>query len=99
MIRHVVTWRLRPESSEGKADAVSAIAAALEPLVGVIPGLQSLIVRPNAAYHDENWDVVLIADLDSVDALVAYQEHPAHQVAGDVPRSLATEKATVDFEV
>ncbi len=99
MIRHIVSWRLRPESIEAKAEAASTIAAVLEPLVGVIPGLHSLIVRPNVANHDENWDVVLVADFESIEALVAYQVHPAHQAAGDVPRSLATERAAVDFEV
>ncbi|MCY7412729.1 MAG: Dabb family protein [Salinibacterium sp.] len=99
MIRHVVSWRLRPESIEDKAEATSAIAAALEPLVGVIPGLHSLTVRPNLAYHDKNWDAVLVADFDSVASLIGYQEHPAHQAAGAVPRSLLTEQATVDYEV
>lgn len=99
MIRHIVTWRLRPESPEAKAAAVAAIEAALVPLVGVIDGLQSLIVRQNAAYPDDNWDAVLVADFDSLEALVAYQDHPQHQAAAAVPRSFTTDRAAVDFEV
>ncbi len=99
MIRHIVSWRLTAQDPEGKAAAVAAIAAALEPLVGVVPGLVSLSVRANAAYFDSNWDCVLVSEHESLAALEAYQGHPAHVAAGAVPRGLAADRVAVDVEL
>lgn len=99
MIRHVVMWKLSATEPAAKAAAVAEIAGALEPLVGVVPGLQSLIVRPNVAYLDSNYDVILVSDFDSVAALEGYQAHPAHHAAAVVPRKHTESRVTVDFEV
>lgn len=99
MIRHIVAWKLTAESPEEKAAAIAKIAAALEPLVGEIPGLISLTVRANVAYFDSNFDGALVSEHDSVEALEAYQVHPAHVVAAAVPRSLAAQRVTVDVEL
>ncbi|CAN5278834.1 Dabb family protein [soil metagenome] len=99
MIRHLVLWRLKADDAAGKADAVQAIAGALEPLVGVIDELISLKISPNVAYLDSNWDVALVADFASVGDLETYQVHPAHEAAGAVVRQHTAQRATVDFEV
>jgi heme-degrading monooxygenase HmoA len=99
MIRHIVSWKLTPQDAEGKAAAVADMAAALEPLVGVVPGLISLTVRGNVVFPERNWDVVLISEFESVDALKGYRVHPAHEEAAKVPRRYAAESATVDIEV
>ncbi len=99
MIRHIVAWKLTAQSPEEKDAGIAAIAEALEPLVGVVPGLNSLIVRRNVAFLDSNWDGALVSEHDSVAALEAYQVHPAHVAAAAVPISLAAERVTVDVEL
>jgi hypothetical protein len=99
MIRHIVTWKLKAEDAEGKAAATAAIKDALESLVPVIDELISLEIRPNAAYFDVNWDVVLIADYNSVADLDAYQVHPEHVKAAAVVREHVTQRASVDIEL
>mgnify|MGYP001241867379 CR=1 FL=1 len=99
MIRHVVMWKLAATEPAAKAAAVAEIAGALEPLVGVVPGLQSLIVRPNVAYLETNYDAILVSDFESISGLEAYQVHPAHVAAAAVPRAHAASRVTVDFEV
>lgn len=99
MIRHIVLWKLTAEDPQGKAAAVEAIAAALEPLVGVIDGLLSLEVHGNSAYPETNWDAVLIAEYPSLADLEAYQVHPEHVKAAAVPREHAAQRVAVDFEV
>lgn len=99
MIRHVVTWKLIAEDAAGKAASVAAIAAALEPLVGVIDGLLELKIHPNSAYFDVNFDAVLIADFPTVADLEAYQVHPAHVVGAAVVREHVSGRASIDFEV
>lgn len=99
MIRHIVTWRLKAQDATAKASAVAAIAAVLEPLVSVVPGIHRLDVRPNIAYFDRNWDVLVTGDYESLEALDAYQVHPAHMAAAAVVREHVTERASIDFEV
>ena len=98
MIRHIVMWKLKAESADARAAAIAEIAAALEPLVEVIDGLNSLRVSANVAFPDTNWDAALVADYDSLEALEAYQVHPEHVKAAAVPRAHAAQRATVDFE-
>ena len=99
MIRHIVTWKLKAQDATAKAEAVAAIAAVLEPLVHAVPGIRSLDVRGNIAYFDKNWDVLVIGDYDSLEALDAYQDHPEHVAAAAVVREHVTERASIDFEV
>lgn len=99
MIRHIVLWKLKAEDAEGKARDAAAIAAALEPLVDVIDELISLKVSPNMAYLETNWDVVLVAEYNSVADLAAYQVHPAHVEAAAVPRALGAQRVAVDIEI
>lgn len=99
MIRHVVMWKLIAEDSEGQKTAVDAMAAALEPLVGQIEGLESLTVRADIAAVDSNWDVILVSDHTSPDALVAYGTHPLHVEAGAVVKANTRDRVCVDFEL
>ncbi len=99
MIRHIVTWKLTQQDATAKAAAVAALAEALEPLVNVVPGIRSLQVRANAAYFDKNWDVVLVGDYESLEALDAYQVHPEHLAAGAVVRQHVSERASIDIEL
>lgn len=99
MIRHIVMWKLKAEDAEGKAASVAVIKAELEGLVPLIDELISLEVSPNAAYFETNWDVVLVADYDSVADLEAYQVHPEHVRAAAIVREHTSQRAVVDFEV
>jgi Stress responsive A/B Barrel Domain len=99
MIRHIVTWKLKAQDDADRAAAVAAIAEVLEPLVHVVPGIHSLVVRPNVAYFDKNWDVLVIGDYESLESLGAYQVHPDHVAAAAVVREHVTERSSIDFEV
>ncbi|EAR24651.1 hypothetical protein A20C1_11251 [marine actinobacterium PHSC20C1] len=99
MIQHVVMWKLIAEEPAGQAAAVSAMAAALEPLVGQIDGLESLTVRANVANAAANWDVILVSTHTTVEALSVYATHPLHVTAGAVVKANTRERASVDFEV
>ena len=99
MIRHIVTWKLRATDAPAKAAAVAAIAAALEPLASRMPGITSLTVRANSAYFDQNWDVVLVGDYPSLEALERYQVHPEHVRVVQIVRQLVVERSAVDFQL
>ncbi|WP_309619856.1 Dabb family protein [Salinibacterium sp.] len=99
MIRHIVTWKLMAQDATARAEAVAAIAEVLEPLVDIVPGIHRLDVRPNIAYFDRNWDVLVIGDYESLEALDAYQVHPQHVAAAAVVRQHVTDRSSIDFEV
>lgn len=98
-IRHVVSWKLASADAAERSSQASEIARRLNALEGVVPEILSISVGVNAAYPDANWDAVLIADFVSLEALEAYQVHPAHEEAAAYIRSVVDSRAAVDFEV
>ncbi len=93
MIRHVVLWKLK-----NRADA-PALAARLEALNGRIPGLIRLTAGADVLGEAQSADLALVADLESVEALAAYQAHPAHQEVVPLMREAATSRMAADFEL
>lgn len=96
MIRHTVMWRLNATTPAEKNSDFTTIAAALEPLLGVIPGLTSLAVTPDLGAQDSNFDVILVTEHESAEALEVYQSHPAHLAAGAIVKAHVSERACVD---
>ena len=98
MIKHIVMWKLAADDPAVKAQQAEEIRAALEALVGVVPGLLSLKVRANALPIENNWDVVLEAEYPGADELRAYVTHPEHEKAGAIPRGYAASRVAIDVE-
>jgi hypothetical protein len=99
MIRHVVSWKLNGADAAARAEQAATITATLGALPALIPEILALQVGTNVAYPDSNWDVVLIADYDSLEGLEAYQVHPDHVAATHVIKPLVASRSNVDFEV
>lgn len=98
-IRHVVSWKLAAEDADERAAQASEVARRLNALEGVVPQILSISAGANAILPDVNWDVVLVADFASVDALDEYQVHPAHLEAAGYIRSVVGARVAVDFEI
>lgn len=92
MIRHTVLFLLDEDAD------LAAIAAGLEALVGVVPGLRSLWVGASGS-ADDTHSLVLISEHDDWAALAVYAEHPAHRAAGAPLRAHLIDRAAVDAEV
>jgi len=99
MLRHVVTWKLASEDAVERGEQAAEVARRLNALDGVVPQLRSISAGANAAYPDANWDVTLVADFDSIEALEEYQVHPAHEEVVAYVRSVVAGRVAVDFEV
>ena len=94
MVKHIVVYTLK--KGVDKAEAVKVIASVLEPLVGVIPGLRHLEVRP---VYQGGMDYALYSELDSKEALAAYAEHPAHLAAKEHFWHWLDKRVSADYEV
>lgn len=99
MIRHVVMWKLKSEDAAERRAQAAEVARRLNALDGVVPQLRSISAGANALYADVNWDVTLVADLDSGEALEQYQVHPAHEEVASYIRSVVDGRVAVDFEL
>jgi Stress responsive A/B Barrel Domain len=99
MIRHIVAWKLKTEDAAGKSEVSAQIRGLLESLRPIIPEIKSLAVNENVVITESNWDLVLVADYDSPEALKAYQVHPEHQKVSAVITSLVAARASVDYEI
>lgn len=93
MIRHVVLMRF-----EDAADAAEA-KDRLDALPALITEIRSLEVGLDVLRTEVSFDLALVTTHDSLDALQAYQGHPAHEEFGAWvgPRLMA--RAVVDAEI
>ena len=93
MVKHIVTYTLREDCD--KQAAIQEIAQALEPLVGIVPGLQWLEVCPT---YQGDADYALYSEFDSAEALEAYQVHPDHVAAKAVVHKYVASRMAADYE-
>jgi len=92
MIKHIVMWKLK-----NKADATE-IKTRLEALNGRIPGL--IYIEPGIDFleSEQSADLVLYSELESREALDAYQAHPEHQAVVPLIKAAAVSRTVVDYE-
>ena len=93
MVKHIVLYTLK--EGVDKAEAVAIIKGQLEPLVGVIPGLQAMEIR--AAYNGV--DYALYSEFESKEALTNYATHPAHLAAKEHFWNFLNTRVCADYEV
>ena len=94
MVRHIVLWKLK-ECPE-KAENAARIKQGLEALVGVIPGLLSLEVGKNVTPGE--YDLCLVSDFTSKEALALYQGHPAHDKVRQFVHQVIEGRVAADYE-
>lgn len=96
MIKHIVMWTINNEKFEVKSTALQ-MKEKLESMRGKIEGLDSLDVGINENKSAEAYDVCLVTEHPTWEALNHYQEHPLHkEVAGFIGQVRKT-RAVVDF--
>jgi heme-degrading monooxygenase HmoA len=94
MVKHIVLYTLK--EGVNKEEAVQVITQALEPLVGVIPGLTHMEIR---ATYQGGMDYALYSEFESKEALAAYREHPAHLAAKEHFWHFLETRVAADYEV
>jgi hypothetical protein len=94
MLQHYVFLRYREGTS---AEHVASFCEGLLALRGSIAGIQQLEIGRDELHDARSWDLVLIMAFDSVDALRAYQQHPAHVALMDFNDRYVADVASVDF--
>jgi quinol monooxygenase YgiN len=96
MVKHIVMWRLKDETSKS-ADAAK-IKELLEGLAGRIPGMTHIEVGTNFLVDANSADVVLYSEFVDRAALDGYQQHPLHLAVVPQVKALASERRVVDYQ-
>ncbi len=99
MVKHVVCWRLKSNfSSAEKEEKLKKMQEALKALKNKIPFIVTLEVGINIPeVSTENYDIVLIVEVNSIDELNSYQQHPEHLKVKSLVQELTQSRACVDF--
>lgn len=100
MIRHVVMFQLTAAADSERAADISQMQERLGSLVGVVPGLRSMSLKPDLGLVEGHWDVVLVSEHDDNEALEGYQAHPAHlEVSAFIKSVTSSDRVAVDYEL
>ncbi len=98
MVKHVILWKLKDMPDGEKATVKANAKAALEGLLGIVPGLTKIAVNIEGL-SSSNADMMLDSELESADALAGYQKHPAHvEVANTYVRPFTETRLCLDYE-
>ena len=100
MIRHIVLFKLKAfDTPEEKQAKMQEIKTRLEALKDIIALLRKISVDFNVN-PDENWDLILTTEFDSMEDLVTYASHPDHvDVAKNVIAPVKADRACVDYVI
>ena len=94
MLRHYVFLKYRDGTSD---DHVAAFCERLLALRGTIEGIEHLEIGRDELHDARSWDMVLIMQFASLDALRAYQRHPQHLAVMAFNAPFVTGLGSVDF--
>jgi len=99
MIKHIVMFKFFEEADgRTKAENLAIAKRMLEELQGVVPTLlSSRVSLGNELQNPANYDLVLEADYESMEALEEYIVHPAHKEVGKFMAKVRESRACIDY--
>jgi hypothetical protein len=99
MIKHIVFFRFRKESTETLDEHCETASGKLTEL-SKLSCIESLTIHRNIANSPyANFDLMIDCTFKNFEQLKEYQEHPQHTVFVNWLRTVITERACVDFEL
>ncbi|MCR4764551.1 MAG: Dabb family protein [Bacteroidaceae bacterium] len=98
MVKHIVLFKLKKDVSAVEKQAVALkFKAAIEALPLVIPFIKHVEVGININ-ADEQWDIALDSEFDTLSEVKAYAAHPAHVAAAKLLAEVKDGRACVDYQ-
>ena len=97
MLRHIVLFRFKPDTSQA---ARTAMADGLAELPSRIPQIRAWSQGRNVVQSDRNYDFALVADFDSLADMKIYQAHRDHQaVVAELILPVVESLVVADFDL
>ena len=94
MLQHYVFLKYHDGTTEGH---IVAFCERMYALRSTIDGIQHLEIGRDEVHDARSWDLVLIMEFASVEALRAYQRHPDHLTVRAFNEPFVANMAYVDF--
>jgi hypothetical protein len=94
MLQHYVFLKYHDGTSE---QHVATFCERMRALAGTIGEIQRLEIGRDELHDARSWDLVLIMEFGSVDALRAYQRHPQHLAVMAFNDPFVAHVASIDF--
>lgn len=98
MIKHIVMFKLKAFETPAEKEAkLQEIKDKLEALIDKIDVLRSIRVDFNCN-PEETWDLILTTELDTLEDVVTYANHPQHvAVSKGIIGPVKADRACVDY--
>ena len=99
MIKHIVAWNFKDEfSHEENLENARKVKEQLEELKDIVSGIISIevIISP---LKSSSFDVVLVSEFESIEALNGYQVHDEHVKVGTFVKSVFKDRKCIDYEI
>lgn len=98
MLKHIVLFKLKESlSAAEKQDVMNRFKTAIEALPATITTIRHIHVGFNIN-PDEQWDICLDSEFDTLEDIKAYSIHPAHLAAAGLLKEAKEERACTDYE-
>ena len=94
MITHIILIKLKDRNE----DAVNSMKEKLLGMKEKIEALTSLSVGADFFHAEISYDIAMIAQVESKEALSAYLNHPVHIEVGKYIESVGAQVAAADYE-
>jgi hypothetical protein len=94
MLQHYVFLKYRDDTTDGH---IATLCERMMALRGAIREIHSLEIGRDELHDTRSWDLVLIMEFASVEALRAYQRHPDHAGVMAFNDPFVANVASVDF--
>lgn len=95
MIRHVVFFKFKPETTEAERLDLQSRLRALPEKISVI---QSLEVGFDLVHSPRSFDLALVSTFADLSALGEYAKHPEHLPVVERAKEICDQLAAVDYE-
>ena len=95
MIRHIVMFKIKDEFK----DEIPQLVENFYGMKGKIEGLVSLEAGADFLHSDRSYDVALITEFESREALDAYQTHPVHVPVSRRMSEVRVSAVACDYEI
>ena len=95
MIKHVVFFKFKPETTD---EQIERLADGLAALPDSIDDIREFLFGRDVLRSERSYDFALVSLFDDLDALQRYQVHPDHQAVVAHVRQISSSVVAVDFE-
>ena len=96
MVKHAIMWNFKEEAlGRTKEENIRQLENMLRGLLGVVPGLYSMEIGRGAV--EGNYELCLVAEMEDLNALQVYTDHPEHVKVKEFVRQVTCGRAVCDF--